>query len=77
MNRRVELWKDKEITTTLTVPGTIIRPAVGREMEQNTLKTTMKKLVNKCDCFKNCEMLNRKPMQFLKHSSYTGVSTGV
>ena len=30
MNRRAKLWNDKEITTTLTVPGTI-RTAVGRK----------------------------------------------
>ena len=31
MNRRVELWNDKEITTTLTAPGTI-RTVVGRKI---------------------------------------------
>ena len=31
MNRRVELWNDKEIATTLTAPGTI-RTAVGRKI---------------------------------------------
>ena len=37
MNRRVELWNDKEITTTLTTPGTV-RTTVERkkDMEQNT-----------------------------------------
>ena len=77
MNRRVELWNDKEITTTLTAPG-IIRTAVGRKIWSKILgKTCVKKLVNKAICFKDCAMFNRKPMQFLKHRSYTVVSTCV
>ena len=31
MNRRAKLWNDKDITTTLTAPGTI-RTAVGRKI---------------------------------------------
>ena len=46
-------------------------------MEQNTLENQCEKLVNKCGCFKNCTMFKRKPMQSLKHKSYTGVYTGV
>ena len=63
MDRMVRLWNDKEITTTLTAPDTI-RTAVGRE----------KKLANKCGNVKNCVIFNRKPVQFLKHRNYTGVS---
>ena len=36
MNRRVELWNDKEIATTLTVPGNI-RTAVGRKIWSKSL----------------------------------------
>ena len=43
-------------------------------MEYNTC---VKKLVSKCGCLKHYVLFNRKPMQFLKHRSYTGVSTGV
>ena len=77
MNRSVELWNDKEIATTLVEPGTI-RTAVGRKILSKILrKTCVKKLVNKCGCLKHQSLLNRKPMQFLKHRSYSGVSTGV
>ena len=77
MNRRVELWNDKKITTTLTAPGTI-RTAVGRKIwSKIPRKTCVKKLIHKCGCLKHCALLNRKPMQFLKHRGYTGVSTGV
>ena len=31
MNRKVKLWNDKDIATTLTVPGTI-RTGVGRKV---------------------------------------------
>ena len=61
-NRRVELWNDKEITTTLTLPGTI-RTAVGRKIWSKTLeKTSVKIVLNKCGCFKNCTVFNRKPV---------------
>ena len=74
MNTRIELWNDKE-TTTLTAPDTI-RIMVGRKLWSKILeKTIVKKFVTNCGCFKNCAMFNRKPMQFLKHRSYTGVST--
>ena len=77
MNRRVKLWNDKEIATTLTTPGTI-RTAVGRQIwSKIPRKPCVKKLVNKCGCLKHYVLFNRKPMQFLKHRSYTGVSTGV
>ena len=46
-------------------------------MEQNTWKTCVKKLINKCGCLKHCALFKKKPMQFLKQRSYTGVSTGV
>ena len=50
MNRRVELWNDKEIATTLTTPG-IIRMAVGRNIwSKIPRKTFVKKLINKCGC---------------------------
>ena len=37
----------------------------------------VKKLINKCGCLEHCGLFNRKPMQFLKHKSNTGVSTDV
>ena len=77
MNRRVELWNDKEIATTLTGPGTV-RTAVGRKIwSKIPRKTCVKKLINKCGCLKHFALFNRKPMQFVKHRSYTGVSTSV
>ena len=77
MNRRVELLNDKDITTTLIAPGTI-RTAVGKTIcSKIPIKTCVKKLINKCGCLKHCALFNRKTMQFLKHRSYTGVSTGV
>ena len=77
MNRRVELWNDKEIATTLVEPGAI-QTAVGRKIWRKIpRKTCVKKLVNKCGCLKHHALLNRKLMQFFKHRSYTGVSTGV
>ena len=77
MNRGVELWNSKEITTTLTRPGTI-RTAVGRKIRSKILrKACVKILVDKCGCLKHHALFNRKPMQFLKHRSYAGVSTGV
>ena len=77
MNRRVELWNDKEIATTLAAPGAE-RSAVGRKIwSKITRKTCANKLANKCGCLKHHAFFNRKPMQFLKHRSYTGVSTGV
>ena len=77
MNRRVELWNHKEIATTLTEPGAI-RTAVRRRIwSKIARKTCVKKLVNKCGCLKHHALLNMKPMQVLKHRSYTGVSTGV
>ena len=72
MNRRVELWNDKEIATTLA-PGAIWT-AVGRKIWSKILrKTCVKTLVNKCGCPEHHALFNRKPMQFLKHRSYTGV----
>ena len=48
MNRRVNLWNDKEITTTLTVPGTITT-AVGRKIWSKIPgKTCVQILINKC-----------------------------
>ena len=47
MNRGSELWNKKEITTALTVPGTV-RTAVGRDIWSKIPgKTSVKKLVNK------------------------------
>ena len=63
MNRRVEHWNDKEITTTLAEPGTV-RAAVGRKIWNKVpRKTCVKKLVNRCGCLKHQALLNRKPMQ--------------
>ena len=77
VNRRVELWNDKEISTTLTAPGTI-RTAGGRKTwTKLPRKTCVKKLLNKCGCQKLHVLFNKKPVQFLKHRTYTGVSTGI
>ena len=77
MNRRVEVWNDKEIATSLAEPGTV-GAAVGRNIwSKIPRKTCVRKLVNKCGYLKHHALFNRKPMQFLKHRSYIGVSTGV
>ena len=53
IDRGLGLWSHKEITTTLTVPGTVIT-AAGRDIWIKILrKTSMKKLVNKDGCFKD------------------------
>ena len=58
MNRWVELWYDKEITT-LTAPGTI-RTAVGRKIwSKIPRKTCVKKLVDKCGCLEHRALFNR------------------
>ena len=68
---------NKDIATTLTAPGTI-RTAVGKKIwSKISKKTCMKKLINKCGCLKHRTLFNRKPMEFLEHRSYAGVSTGV
>ena len=44
---------EKEITTTLTVPGTV-GTAVGRDVWSKILgKTSVEKLINKGGCFKD------------------------
>ena len=54
MNRREKLWNDKEITTTLTAPGTI-RTAVGRKIWGKIPgKTCVKILIDKCGCLEHC-----------------------
>ena len=78
MNRRVELLNGKEIETTFTVLGTI-RTAVGRnveEMEQNTSENLFEETCKQVLLYL-CALFNRKPMQFLKHRSCTGLSTSV
>ena len=68
---------DKEISTTLAAPNAI-RTAVGRNiLSKIPRKTCVKKLVNNSGCLKHHALFNRKPMQFLKHRSYTGVLTDV
>ena len=53
MKRGLKLWNDKEITTTLTAPGTV-RIAVGGDIWSKRLgKTSVKELVNKGGCFKD------------------------
>ena len=47
MNRGLEIWNDKEITTILTGPGTV-GTTVGIDIWSKILgKTSVKKLVNK------------------------------
>ena len=56
MNRRAKLWTDKEVTTTLTAPGTI-RTAVGRKIWSKIPgKICVKILINKCGCLEHCEL---------------------
>ena len=51
MDRGMEHWNHKEITTILNASGTV-RTAVGRGIWSKTLmKTSVKKLVNKGGCF--------------------------
>ena len=65
MNIRTKLWNEKEITTTLTVLGTI-RTAVGRNIwSKIPWKTCVKILINKCGRLEHCTLINRKLMQFL------------
>ena len=53
IDRGLELWNHKEITTTLTVCGTV-RTAVERDILSKILgKTSVKKLVNKGGCLKD------------------------
>ena len=53
MDRGLELWNHKKITTTPTVPGTV-RTAVGRDIWTKILgKPSAKKLVNQSGCFKD------------------------
>ena len=69
MNRKVEVWNDKDIAKTLAEPGAI-RTSVGRKIwSKLPRKTWVKKLVNKSGCLKHHVLFNRKPMQFLKHKS--------
>ena len=65
MNRRVELWNDKEIATSLAAPGAV-RTAVGRKIwSKIPTKTCVEKLVNKCSCLIHHALSYRKPMQLL------------
>ena len=53
MNRGLELCNKKEITNTLTAPGTI-KTAVERDIWSKILgKTSVKKLINKGGCSKD------------------------
>ena len=53
---------DKEITTTRTAHGTV-GIAVGRDVWCKMLrKTSVEKLINKGDCFKDGVIFNRKQM---------------
>ena len=46
-------------------------------MEQIPRKNCVKKPINNCGCLKHHTLFNRRPMDFLKLRSYTGVLTGV
>ena len=51
--RGLELWDHKEVTTTLTAPGTK-RTTAGSDIGSKILgKSSVKKLVNKGDCIKD------------------------
>ena len=52
MSKMVELWNNKDISSTLVVP-VIVRTIIGRKIWNKILgKTNVKKLVNRCGCFK-------------------------
>ena len=44
MNRRVVLWYDKEITTTLTVPGTIRKKVMEQYTKENLYEETCRQV---------------------------------
>ena len=49
----LKIGNDKEITTTLTAPGTV-GTAVGRDVWRKILgKTSVQKLINQGGCFKD------------------------
>ena len=64
VNRGAELLNDREITTTLTTPGTIRTPVGGKIWSKIPGKMCVKILINKCGCLEHCALFNRKPMQF-------------
>ena len=71
MNRRVELWNDKEIATTLAVLGAV-RTGVGRKIWSKIPQENL--------CVETCKQVwlsSGSQGSFFKHRSYTGVSTGV
>ena len=47
---RIELWNNKVISTTLTVPGTVSTTATRKIWSKILRKTSVKKLKNKCGC---------------------------
>ena len=54
IDRGLELWNNKEITTTLTAPGTV-RTAVGRDKHSKILKS---KKTERCSTGSQCNFLS-------------------
>ena len=52
MSRRIEIWNNTEISTTLTLPDTVSTTARRKISNKIRRKTNVKKLINKCGCFK-------------------------
>ena len=59
INRRVELWNNKEIATTLAAPSTVGRKICNKIPRKNCVK----KLANKYGCLKHHALFYRKPMK--------------
>ena len=53
LSKRVEFWNNKEIFSNLTVPGTVRTTVRIKICSQILGKTSVKKLVNTCGCFKH------------------------
>ena len=80
MNRREELWNDKEITSTLTVPGTI-RTAVGRDIwskilgenqcEETCIVTNVSDKAKRCTCSAELFPLNLLCLQYNNNVIYS------
>ena len=69
MNRSVELWNDKEITTTLTAPGTI-RSAAGSKI--------WSKILGENQCEETCKQSDYfKTVRCSTGSQCNFLSTGV
>ena len=77
MNRRIESWNGREITTILTVAGSIrtvvLRKIWRKIMDQNTWENHYKETVAVLKLYNVQQGANT----IFKHRSYTGISIGV